>query len=94
MKKHPAMSGKQKDSCKQCIHELLGKGMPTIDDTPLEFRLSVASIIGATGMLLSEKKSSTHSNFIDSAAVLMAYLSEATDEEILQLIRESKAKEN
>jgi len=50
--------------------------------------------VGATGMLLSEKKSSTHSNFLDSASVLMAYLSEATDEEILQLIRESKAKEN
>lgn len=92
MKKlEPKMSDKLKDECKQCLLELLAQNMPVIDDTPLEFRLSIASIIGGLGASLGNAKDG---NFIRNAAVIMAYLSQATDDEILVVIRESKAGAN
>jgi hypothetical protein len=91
-----AMSDDDKSDCKRCILELLSQGMPVVSDTPLEFRLSVASIIGGVGVLSgsSREMRSRHDKFVSNAAVIMAYLAEATDDEIVTLIRESKAGAN
>ncbi len=91
--KREVWSQAEKDACKKCIHELLSLGMPVVEDTPLEFRLSIASIIGATGAL-SGKYGNEQDSFLNKASIIMAYLSQTTDEEIMEIIRESKAGAN
>ena len=83
------MPNEAKVAGKKAILQMLELGMPIVDNTePLDFRLSVACIMGG---ITAVKKTSGTSNAFD---FIMGYLSVATDEEITEIMRESKARSN
>ncbi len=84
------MTNAAREAGKKAILKMLGMGMPIVENArPLDFRLSVANVLGAMGSKLTGNQ-----EFADAFGFIMGYLSSATDEEILEIKRESKAGSN
>lgn len=84
------MSESAKAAGRKAITKMLEMGMPIVEGAhPLDFRLSVASVLGAIG-----SKGKGEDQFSDAFGFIMGYLSAATDEEITEIMRESKARSN
>jgi hypothetical protein len=78
------MKEEVKAECRERLRSLLAGGMPTFEDfTPLEHRLAFASVLG----VIANKVGASKSKAARGYSTLMTYLSVATDEEIMEIVK-------